>query len=56
MNRIARPVVFPARAGMSRNCTPQSNDELSFPRPRGDEPLAIRWGALNEVFSPPARG
>ena len=23
-----------------------------FTRVSGDEPLAIRWGALNEVFSP----
>ena len=38
MNRIARPVVFPAYAGMSRMRDRITSATLSFPRLRGDEP------------------
>ena len=49
-------MVFPARAGMSLKCVPLNEDELGFPRPRGDEPLSKVLGSCQLEFSPPARG
>ena len=56
MGRQTVIVVFPARAGMSRDSDPWGEDWPRFPRPRGDEPLGLDDLAKIAEFSPPARG
>ena len=49
-------MVFPARAGMSPTLHPAVLAALRFPRPRGDEPVPLKYGQETTMFSPPARG
>ena len=51
-----RMSVFPARAGMSPAAPPQTVAAVGFPRPRGDEPVALDQAIKLILFSPPARG
>ena len=52
----AAALVFPARAGMSPYRGTQKTQTAGFPRPRGDEPLAVLVHDHQRMFSPPARG
>ena len=54
--RISRDLVFPARAGMIRHLQLNEGERQCFPRPRGDDPLAVSKAATALTFSPPARG
>ena len=52
----AYQTVFPARAGMSLIRAKQTASNVSFPRPRGDEPTITGATMYTRKFSPPARG
>ena len=52
----AYQTVFPARAGMSLIRAKQTASNVSFPRPRGDEPDTPNERMPSSGFSPPARG
>ena len=48
--------VFPAHAGMSRTARRYLAAANGFPRPRGDEPVLMRYARRATPFSPPTRG
>ena len=48
--------MFPARAGMNRQCVDRFRRAVGVPRPRGDEPAEQEMGAGAGECSPPARG
>ena len=49
-------MVFPAHAGMSPMVVAYWKCEMSFPRPRGDEPQITEKQYVQARFSPPTRG
>ena len=48
--------VFPAHAGMSPTEGLHYNNRGSFPRTRGDEPIAVPDDMVEQLFSPHTRG
>ena len=53
---VAVDDVFPAHAGMSPGRAMRFMGGPCFPRPRGDEPVAVLALGYNGGFSPPTRG
>ena len=48
--------MFPAHAGMMVLVNGKRRHRSCVPRPRGDDPMAIRSAGLKQMCSPPTRG
>ena len=51
-----RVSVFPTRVGVNPEAEATEASALSFPHPRGGEPVMVKVAVMTMTFSPPAWG